>query len=173
VLLQCVVAVCCTLFQCVPATVCCAMFQSAVVCSSIVQRGTLVFSMMQRYTDSCSMLQQVAVWCAFSCALVPSVACVYVSVTRETQSMSSNLRVAVYCTELQSVTVCCNVSYYVVVCYRVAHPVSTNLLWNGMNTLCPHLRGSFPFIFMVTGVYRPALPPSKLSQSYPVVCVYQ
>ena len=33
------------------------------------------------------------------------------------------------------------------------------------------VQSSFPFIFKVTGFYRPALPQSKLSQSHPAVCV--
>jgi len=78
--LQCVVAVCCAVLQCV------------VVCCSVVQRGAF----------SCSVLQHVAVWRLFSCAQVFSVACVVVSVARKTHPSSTNLHVAVCCGVLQS-----------------------------------------------------------------------
>jgi len=76
------VSYCSVVLQCV--ALCFSVFQQSAAWCLALQRVAACCSVLQRATDSCIVLQRVAVCRLFPCAQVSCVACVHVSVTRET-----------------------------------------------------------------------------------------
>ena len=123
------VAVCCSVLQCV--AVCCSVLQCDAVCCSLLQSVAVCCSLLQSVAVCCSLLQSVAVCCnVFQCVPVCSsvLQCAEWGIflwmrsgraLRSALNQSSELCgvaqypcVAVCCSVLQCVAVCCSVEWH-------------------------------------------------------------